>query len=73
MAIRNLQQAVLWYLAEKGSAKWGALYSHFYQGNTNTDEIGSALQHLARGKHIAVDLDGTTKITEYGSVRLKRE
>jgi len=74
MAIQtsDLQQAVLRYLTENGSAKWGALYSHFYQGNTITDEIGSALQHLAQGKHIAVELDGTTKITESGSVRLKR-
>ena len=65
----DLQRAVLSYLGEKGSAKWGALYSHFYEA---TDEIGSALQHLAQGKHIAVEMDGTTTITESGSVRLKQ-
>ena len=27
---RELQHAVLLYLAENGSAKWGALYSQFY-------------------------------------------
>ena len=66
---RELQHAVLLYLVENGSAKWGALYSHFYQ--ENTDEIGSALQHLAKWKHIAVELDGATKITASGIGQLK--
>ena len=65
---RELQHAVLLYLAENGSAKWGALYSHFYQ--EKTDEIGSALQDLAQGKHIAVELDGATKITPSGMGQL---
>jgi hypothetical protein len=66
---RELQQAVLLYLAENGSAKWGALYGHFYQ--EKTDEIGSALQHLAQWNHIAVDLDGATNITAAGMGQLK--
>ena len=66
---RELQHAVLLYLAENGSAKWGALYSHFYQ--EKTDEIGSASQHLAQGNHIAVELDGATKITASGMGQLQ--
>ena len=36
----ELQRTVLLYLAENGSMKWGALYSHFYE--EKSDEIGSA-------------------------------
>ena len=66
---RDLQHAVLLYLAENGSAKWGALYGHFYE--EKPDEIGSALQHLAQWNHIAVELNGATTITASGEVRLK--
>ena len=67
--LRELQHAVLVYLAEVGSAKWGALYIRFYHGKS--DEIGSALQDLAQGKHIAVDMDGATKITPLGMGQLQ--
>jgi hypothetical protein len=67
--LRELQHAVLSYLAENGSAKWGALYIRFY--HEKADEIGPALQHLAQGKHIAVEMDGATKITPLGMGQLK--
>lgn len=65
----ELQHAVLLYLAENSSAKWGALYIRFY--HEKTDEIVSALQQLALRKHITVELDGATKITASGMGQLK--
>ena len=64
----ELQQAVLLYLTVSGSAKWGALYSHFDDG---TGEVGEALEFLAQRQHIEVEADGTASITSSGAERLK--
>jgi hypothetical protein len=68
--LRELQQAVLLHLTEHGSAKWGALYSHFDEDGTG--EIGEALEFLAQRQHITVEADGTANITVSGAKRLKR-
>ena len=65
----ELQRAVLSHLTERGSAKWGALYSHFDEDGTG--EIGEALQLLAEWRYIALEGDGTAKITASGMQRLK--
>ena len=64
----EIQQAVLLHLTVSGSAKWGALYSHFDDG---TGEVGEALEFLAQRQHIAVEVDGTASITSSGAERLK--
>jgi hypothetical protein len=66
---RELQEAVLLHLTENGSAKWGRLYGHFSQDGT--DEIGEALESLTQRRHIAVEADGTAKITPLGTKHLK--
>jgi len=66
--LMELEQEVLLHL-KGGSAKWGALYSRFYQNGTG--EILEALNHLADGEHIMIDLDGTTKITTAGRKQLQ--
>jgi hypothetical protein len=64
----ELEQKVLLHL-KGGSAKWGALYSRFYQDGTG--EILEALNHLADWDHIMVESDGTAKITESGRKQLQ--
>ena len=65
----DLQRAVLLHLTERGSAKWGALYSHFDEDGTGA--IGEALQLLAEWRYIALEGDGTAKITTSGTQQLK--
>ena len=68
---RELEQAVLVHLTENGSAqKWGALYTHFYQDERG--EIGETLFQLAHRKHVAVESDGTARITLLGLRELQR-
>ena len=68
--LRELQQAVLLHLTERGAAKWGALYSHF--DDDGTGKIGEALELLAQRQHIIVEADGTANITTSGlTQRLK--
>ena len=64
----ELQRSVLLHLTERGSAKWGALYSHFDEDGTG--EIGEALQLLAESRYIALEGDGTAKITASGVQQL---
>ena len=68
--IRTLQEAVLLLLSENGSMKWIDVYLHFNENGDGSGWIGPALGLLARAKHIAVEFDGTTKITAAGRERL---
>ena len=67
--LKELQQAVLLHLTERGSTKWGALYSHF--DDDGTGKIGEALAFLVQRQQITVEADGTAKITPSGAERLK--
>ena len=68
--LRELQQAVLLHLTERGAAKWGALYSHFDEDGTG--KIGEGLELLAQRQHVTVDADGTVNVTMSGlAQRLK--
>ena len=67
---KELEQDVLVHLTESGSAKkWGAIYSHFYQDERG--EIGETLSHLVHRKHLAIESDGTARITAAGTEQLK--
>ena len=61
---RELEHDVLVHLTGIGSAKWGKIYSHFYQDARG--EIGEVLAQLAHRGHIVIELDGTTRITVTG-------
>lgn len=70
--IHTLQEAVLLLLSENDSMKWIDVYLHFNEDEDGNGSgwIGPALGLLARAKHIAVEFDGTTKITAAGRERL---
>lgn len=61
---RELEHDVLVHLTGIGSAKWGAIYSRFYQDGRG--EIGEVLSQLAYRGHIVLELDGTARITVLG-------
>ena len=61
---RELEHDVLVHLMGIGSAKWGNIYSHFYQDGR--EEIGEVLSQLAHRGYIVIELDGTTRITVTG-------
>ena len=61
---RELEHDVLVHLTGIGSAKWGKIYSHFYQDGRG--EIGEVLSQLTHRGHIVIELDGTTRITVAG-------
>jgi hypothetical protein len=64
----GLQHAVLLYLWSCGPVKWDKLFDYFDQERAG--EIGSALRHLAQWKHISIDTDSNTDITESGTEQL---
>ena len=66
--LKELQQAVLLHLTERGPTKWGALYSHF--DDDGTGKIGEALAFLVQRQHLTVEADGTAKITASGLAQL---
>jgi hypothetical protein len=65
---RELQRAVLQYLAEVGPVKWDVLCSQLDQKGSR--EIRSELGHLVRWKHITIEGD-IARITSSGVNRLK--
>ena len=67
---RELQQTVLLHLMELGPTKWEALYDNIDKDKSG--EVAHALRYLARWMHIAVETDGTVKITESGANQLQR-
>ena len=64
----ELERAVLLHL-KHGAAKWGAVFSHFYQAEGG-QRIEEVLGRLADWGHIMVESDGTATITESGREQL---
>ena len=61
---RELEHDVLVHLTGTGSAKWGKIYTHFYQDGRG--EIGEVLSQLAHRGYIVIELDGSARITVLG-------